>query len=1034
MTPMVEPPSPSAVLPAGPGEGSLTQKQAQRPGLPGRSRLPALFIALFTFLLASFPAQNSDLWAHLAAGRDVAHGRAPIADAASGQSWLYDLVCYGVYSVTGGAGLVIGKALLVAGLGLALFRLSRAGTGWWVATGCTVLALLAMGMRLLLQPAMVSYLFLALTLLTLKGRDEPRPGKLVSFLPPWPLAVLFLIWANVDSWFVVGLGTVALIWLGQLLDEAPADGRVRALLRRAVSLAGLAAVCLLNPTHIHAFVTPAELGWSGTPLGAAAAGLGEVTTPFQRSYLTQFGRSPAGLAYFPLLGLGLLSFVLTVRGGWRWQRFLPWLGLAVLSAIQVRAVPFFAVVGGPVLAWNLQYLYGQWATGRDRSRASGFWSLAARVSAVTLGLAALLGAWTGWLQAPPFGPRRWAVETPPALERCAAAAARWHREGRLGPNTLTMHLSPDTAHAFAWFCPEDRGVLSARLTPAGGTREEWVERMRDAGVTHAVVSNPHRETLFDALEQFLADPDQWPLLFQEGDVAVFGWRDPAQTSTADPFRDWQIDLNRLAFHPDREKVLTGAPPEEEARTRHWWEAIWEPAPPRSIDHDEAAMRLLHANAVRKAPDQHVTAWEATHAAGLIGAASAWTGPGSLLDAQLRLTLLLPPGAGASGVAPFTGPALASYRQFVLLRDDTPPAVLFLAIRAARRALAVNPDDAQSHLVLGESYLRLIQSTRERASVRRMPELFQLRCAQASAALNRAVALRPSQAQAHRSLGQLYLELGYLDLAVKHLRTALDRLRDAGPPRGVTVEQFRQLLARSEEELAAVAQVEQDRQKAFADEATGSRVLDRALLAMRMGLAGKARDLLLASDVAAFGPQGMALELDLLTMTGRVREVRDWMAPEQEVSLGAGNYRWQRVLATAAAGDYRAADEEMGLLAGDAQRGDTLVPQVTLAIGQAVLDDRPTMRLSLATLPGRVLGRLEFSTRVQGLVRAMIQRADVTTLRGLLALETGEVDAAAAAFRLALTYWDPDTRTGADFNGRSIAHDYLTLLESAKHGP
>jgi len=72
--------------------------------------------------------------------------------------------------------------------------------------------------------------------------------------------------------------------------------------------------------------------------------------------------------------------------------------------------------------------------------------------------------------------------------------------------------------------------------------------------------------------------------------------------------------------------------------------------------------------------------------------------------------------------------------------------------------------------------------------------------------------------------------------------------------------------------------------------------------------------------------------------------------------------------------------------------------------------------------------------VQGLVRAMIQRADVTTLRGLLALETGEVDAAAAAFRLALTYWDPDTRTGADFNGRSIAHDYLTLLESAKHGP
>ena len=61
-------------------------------------------------------------------------------------------------------------------------------------------------------------------------------------------------------------------------------------------------------------------------------------------------------------------------------------------------------------------------------------------------------------------------------------------------------------------------------------------------------------------------------------------------------------------------------------------------------------------------------------------------------------------------------------------------------------------------------------------------------------------------------------------------------------------------------------------------ATEMRVADRAALAMQKGLAGKARDLLLESDLAAFGPQGMELELELLLRTGRARDVRDWTDP------------------------------------------------------------------------------------------------------------------------------------------------------------
>ena len=61
----------------------------------------------------------------------------------------------------------------------------------------------------------------------------------------------------------------------------------------------------------------------------------------------------------------------------------------------------------------------------------------------------------------------------------------------------------------------------------------------------------------------------------------------------------------------------------------------------------------------------------------------------------------------------------------------------------------------------------------------MPELVQLRRAQASTALNQAVSLRPDLAQAHLGLVELYQELGYLDLSLKHLRIYHDLSRAAG---------------------------------------------------------------------------------------------------------------------------------------------------------------------------------------------------------------------------------------------------------------
>src|SRR5262249_5355558 len=133
------------------------------------------------------------------------------------QPWLYDLAVYAMYSVVGGTGLVIVKAMLVAGLAVVLLRVGRTGPGWLIPVVCTVLAILAISTRVPLRPVVASYFLLALTMwLLCAPRAAPVPTSAIR--PPWPFLLIFIVWVNVDRWFVVGLAIVALAWLGQAAD------------------------------------------------------------------------------------------------------------------------------------------------------------------------------------------------------------------------------------------------------------------------------------------------------------------------------------------------------------------------------------------------------------------------------------------------------------------------------------------------------------------------------------------------------------------------------------------------------------------------------------------------------------------------------------------------------------------------------------------------------------------------------------------------------------------------------------------------
>jgi hypothetical protein len=1018
---------------AEPAAGPLVRPPGREIVLSGRAAaVLVLLVSVLALLLGSFPARNSDLWMHLAAGRQLAQG----GWASAGAGWLYALVSYDIYSALGGTGLVVAKALVVVGVGLVVLRLCRAGAGWSAAVFCTALALLAMSVRLLLQPATVSYLFLALTLWCLRERKPDAEGRSPRLLPPWPLLVLFVVWANADGWFVLGLATVALVGLGQGLDDGrtkdegqrtKAEGPLFVLrpLSFVLPLAVLAAGCLLNPAHVAAFRLPAEL-----------RSLGTATSPFQRAYFDHdhVGVTPASLAYFVLLALSLVSFLLDLPR-WSWRRFLPWLGMALLSAVQAKAIPFFAVVAAPVLARNLS----SWA---ERQGPGGVPALAG-----VLALLLAVAAWPGWLQGPPFEPRRWAVETPPSLERGALTTRRWRAERKLAPEARGLHLSADTANAFAWFCPEEPGVrdddLAAAVRGAAGSPEARAERLRAAGINHVILYDADRRSRSAALGNLLADPRQWPVLYMEGGLIVFGWRDPA--GAADAFRDWQLDLNRLAARPAEDKRAPRKAPDRAPEAPSWWEAFWKPAPPRPIDQDEANLHLFHAEALaRSAPFRHRDAWQPAQAVALLGAAGGWAGPADFIEAHRRLTLIRPlePAADApfAALPPTDQLAHLLQRQFARHRDDVPPALLYLAVRAARRAVAANPDDAQAYLVLGEAYLRLLHSTRERVWSEQMTELVQLRHAQASAALNQAVTLKPDFAQAHLSLGQLYQEMDnhYLDLALDHLRAYHRLAQKAGPPPGGDPEQFREQQTAFEGELSRLAKEVEKRENKHAVEMAGRKVVEQAIAAYRDGLGGKARNLLLDSNIAAFGNRGMALELELLLRTGWSRALLDEaMQPEHEGVLGPQVYHWMRAQALAATGDYAAAQEECGKLAGSlapGPRGREAEPPrkiMALLVGRRVLAEMPAGG-SLPEFFLRTSERYEFRSRIMGLGQGLRREADVLVLRGLLALEEGDMDQAESDFRVALTYWKDAaaaaTGGGLDFNGRPIAQGCLEWME------
>lgn len=1024
--------------------------------------LSVLLLLVLGGLSASAPIRHSDIWQHLATGRLLAagsysFGSDPFAYGAAdtylvNHHWLYDLLVYGIYLLGGGMALGAFKTFLGVALAGVLLWTPGAGVRLWPRLLASALALTALAPGWVLRPICLSYLLLALLLCLLEHARPARVGEaFVSWRVLFGLLPLMALWVNLDSWFLLGLAALLLYGIGELLETYRSglwDGNTLSRWARRWGTIGLAslAVGLLNPYGIRVFEIPPQLGLTpAARLLSQDPFLGSPRlSPFTLAYWQGPGWSVAGLTYALLILLGLLSGLFLPL--WRWPQLLLALTCLLLSFYTYTLIPFFALVMGPLLAGQLQGSRREQQLGPPHP-------LVPAVSFLgCLGLAA--AAWPGWLTAGPTEPRRWVLDTDPALWQTAEDLARWRREGKLHPEDRGLNLTADPVHVLAWLCPQEQGFFSAPwgLSRAAAAQclqahqsllrmpgepgaEDWRTIFRTWKINHVIVYAPRRPLLVARLfHRLLQEESEWQLLALHGQAAVFGWQDPADPAARQRFVGWRPSAEQLAFASPAPEQAPPHGPDHLPGATPWWRAFVQPAIVWHPDREEAAFHRQHfevrrAQELRRLYRRYV----------LCQATRTLAGPAT--------TLLLPPSPSvilSSALEPLadlqlSGPAYAASQQqlFLLAHEEGPPALLYLALRAARRSLRTDPDDPTAQLLLANAYSGLMQFTREGLWSEHFPLFKHLRTLVRAAALQAAVRLQPQLVEAHLQLASLYQRERALDLALDHWRKARQYLEAAGPAPGMSVEQFTQELEKWDKVISQLQETVERRREQYDLRSSDKSIYQRAQLAISLDLSGLALEVLLASDYAAFGDEGMRLELGLLLLAGRLAEMHTFLQPWQEEKLGSTDYRVFRAMLALAEGDYAEAQAQLA----EVPVGHTIVPQLgekklslptaaAALVGLALLEKSSCLGPALPLIAGR-----DLSETLLGLAVEQHRQALFLLIRGMLALEAGDTPQARQLLRRAQQLWEnltvPPVLAEEAQAGRSLARYGLELLASGQ---
>ncbi len=843
----------------------------------------AIGVLLLAFVASANEITHSPLWTWLQAGRTMAaQGKPLVTDVFSytetGARWvnlpwlfewshalIHDAVMKAApvnpvdpvatqakHEQFGAAALVALTALARTATVLLLLFIRRPGPGlWW----SSVVAALAFGAFLgptgpslggiagtaLVAPATWGTLLLALELyLWHRAIERGRPGA------AWVLLPLFLLWANIDESFLVGLFVLAagILGLDQTRKDAPLP-RTRGLM----ILGACALVCLVNPSLFRVFsaafaplshplrLSPLVTVWLPTGLGPLAW---VITIVFLACVVVGFG-----------------SFLLN-RRRFSLSRFLMFAVAALVWALYLPERDLFAVIFAATIAMNGQEWYHDRFGSLGRlGRSWSVWSVGGRAVTIVLVFTGVTMALTGWGKSPGdpifgfgFNPDSFTFEMAEFLRTAKI-------EGQI------LNTTREQGDALVWRAyPKRQTFIDSRSHLFPGPLQDRLQKTRKALSTDDVAG---WKPLLDEFQisaviidesnsprtyaRLLQSPN-WIPFYDDGAVVLFGRTDAPAADLAF-FRSHRLHADTLAFHQTR----TVPPPENT------------PVPATWLD------RLYHNRALRE-PQPHSAA--ALH----------WLQPQGGDDRS------------ESGRLPDPAHCLMAIQEARIAlahrADDTRPyrilseayRVLMLQESALLDGIKLSPENAGAILQAEPKTNLLMNRFRQRATA--------LNSAIQTTPPPRTEAGAPALFTLNFQLFQLYLSVNYLDLARDRLQALL-----AYPPEQLEPE----MLSGMTQQLAAMNQ----QVKGILDDLNDQTIehqfnpLQRAAFARSRGAPGLALVELEEAERTGVSPTIVRPQLiDLYGDTGQPEKAQDLINTGniEDASLesepGAGAARQARV--------------------------------------------------------------------------------------------------------------------------------------------
>lgn len=272
--------------------------------------------------------------------------------------WLFDLAVAGLHAVGGMTALTLFKAAAGLTVALLIFSCRRSGVSSWWASLVVVLAAFAAMPQFEATPLIVTLLGLGITL-----RQLPRYRQELDDRALWWLVPVFLIWANLDPRMFLGLALLVLYGLGELVgmflgNPAFEEGSRRGRYWAAVAASLLASMANpfgwwapLGPLLLYGKVDRAYRDYYGPEISWAS--LPHLPLP---SYPSAALLDTALLAGFLLAAVSLVAMILNRRkldAG----DVAVWFGFVGLSMLAGRELPAAAIVFAVLAIQNAEEWY-----------------------------------------------------------------------------------------------------------------------------------------------------------------------------------------------------------------------------------------------------------------------------------------------------------------------------------------------------------------------------------------------------------------------------------------------------------------------------------------------------------------------------------------------------------------------------------------------------------------------------------------------------------------------------------------------------